>query len=172
MPPSSDPRSWHAFRLIPPFPPQLILDRIFKGITEKVEQKGWFTRQLFYFCVNYKQTWVSRGFRTPLVDKFVFGAIKGMLGGRLRGMASGGAPLSPDTHAFIRTCMACPLIQGYGLTETVACATLMDWDSNTTGTSGAPLYCTDIKLQNWEEGNYRVTDKPNPRGEIIIGEPL
>lgn len=22
---------------------------------------------------------------------------------------------------------------------------------------------------NWEEGNYRVTDKPNPRGEIIIG---
>ncbi|CAG0906244.1 unnamed protein product, partial [Cyprideis torosa] len=104
----------------------LILDRIFKGIIEKVEQKGWFTRQLFYFCVNYKQTWVSRGFRTPLVDKFVFGAIKGMLGGRLRGMASGGAPLSPDTHAFIRTCMACPLIQGYGLTETVACATLMD----------------------------------------------
>ena len=22
---------------------------------------------------------------------------------------------------------------------------------------------------NWEEGNYRVTDKPNPRGEIHVG---
>jgi hypothetical protein len=26
-----------------------------------------------------------------------------------------------------------------------------------------------IKLINWEEGNYRVTDQPKPRGEIIIG---
>ena len=26
-----------------------------------------------------------------------------------------------------------------------------------------------LKLVNWEEGNYRVTDKPVPRGEIIIG---
>ena len=26
-----------------------------------------------------------------------------------------------------------------------------------------------IKLVNWDEGNYRITDKPNPRGEIHIG---
>ena len=26
-----------------------------------------------------------------------------------------------------------------------------------------------FQLINWEEGNYRVTDKPLPRGEIIIG---
>ena len=26
-----------------------------------------------------------------------------------------------------------------------------------------------LQLINWEEGNYRVTDKPLPRGEIIIG---
>jgi long-chain acyl-CoA synthetase len=24
-------------------------------------------------------------------------------------------------------------------------------------------------LVNWEEGNYKVTDKPRPRGEVIIG---
>merc|ERR1719215_2310699 len=29
----------------------------------------------------------------------------------------------------------------------------------------------DIKLVNWEEGNYRVTDRPHPRGEICIGGP-
>ena len=26
----------------------------------------------------------------------------------------------------------------------------------------------NIRLVNWEEGNYRVTDKPKPRGEILI----
>ena len=25
------------------------------------------------------------------------------------------------------------------------------------------------QLIDWEEGNYRVTDKPLPRGEIVIG---
>lgn len=39
-----------------------------------------------------------------------------------------------------------------------------------TGRVGAPLSVCKIKLVNWEEGNYRITDKPRPRGEIIIGE--
>lgn len=38
-----------------------------------------------------------------------------------------------------------------------------------TGRVGAPTTVCDIALENWEEGNYRVTDKPNPRGEIVIG---
>ena len=29
----------------------------------------------------------------------------------------------------------------------------------------------EIKLVNWEEGNYLVADSPRPRGEIIIGGP-
>ena len=28
-----------------------------------------------------------------------------------------------------------------------------------------------LRLVNWEEGNYRVSDKPHPRGEIYIGGP-
>jgi len=39
----------------------------------------------------------------------------------------------------------------------------------TTGRVGAPLACCDMRLVNWEEGNYRYTDTPNPRGEILIG---
>ncbi len=38
-----------------------------------------------------------------------------------------------------------------------------------TGRVGAPLGCCDIRLVNWEEGNYTVRDKPFPRGEILIG---
>ena len=34
---------------------------------------------------------------------------------------------------------------------------------------GAPLLNVQIKLVNWEEGNYTIKDSPNPRGEIHIG---
>ena len=77
--------------------------------------------------------------------------------------------MSKETHDFIRTCMGCPVLQGYGLTESTACATIMDLDDMSTETVGPPNQGIQIKLINWEEGNYRVTDKPKPRGEIVIG---
>merc|ERR1711936_1184293 len=58
---------------------------------------------------------------------------------------------------------------GYGLTETASCATVTHTRDRVTGRVGAPLYDTDIKLVNWEEGGYRVTDTPNPRGEVHVG---
>ena len=27
----------------------------------------------------------------------------------------------------------------------------------------------EARIVNWEEGGYKVTDKPNPRGEVILG---
>jgi Long-chain acyl-CoA synthetases (AMP-forming) len=38
-----------------------------------------------------------------------------------------------------------------------------------TGRAGAPTTVCDIRLVDWDEGNYRVCDKPFPRGEILIG---
>lgn len=37
------------------------------------------------------------------------------------------------------------------------------------GRVGAPSTMSDIRLINWEEGGYRVTNKPFPQGEILIG---
>lgn len=37
------------------------------------------------------------------------------------------------------------------------------------GHVGAPLTVNDIMLVSWEEGSYKITDKPYPRGELIIG---
>lgn len=115
------------------------------------------------------------------------------MGGRVRLMMSGGAPLSPDTHEQIKVCLCVDVIQGYGLTETTSGATVMDgnfnfycdllfllfifllslslyteWDMRY-GRVGAPTTMCDIRLVNWEEGGYRVTNKPYAQGEIIIG---
>jgi hypothetical protein len=48
---------------------QLILDRIFKGINEKVTKGSWLKRALFDFAYQYKLKWSKRGFETPLLNK-------------------------------------------------------------------------------------------------------
>ncbi|KAK5645740.1 hypothetical protein RI129_004204 [Pyrocoelia pectoralis] len=147
----------------------LILDRISKGIQEKVSKGSSITKALFKFSYDYKTMWTRRGYSTPLVDKIVFGKIRQMLGGRIRLVISGGAPLSPDTHEQINNCLCINIIQGYGLTETTSCATIMDRFDMSVGRVGGPATVCDIKLVNWEEGHYRITDKPYPRGEIVVG---
>ncbi|XP_067007397.2 fatty acid CoA ligase Acsl3 isoform X2 [Anabrus simplex] len=147
----------------------LILDRIAKGINDKVAKGSAFKRALFNFAFEYRRSWTRRGFDTPLLNKAIFGQSRALLGGKVRLVLSGGAPLSPDTHELIKVCLCVKVIQGYGLTETTSCATVMDEHDTTFGRVGAPTTVCDIKLVDWEEGNYRVTDKPYPRGEIIIG---
>lgn len=56
---------------------------------------------------------------TSIIDAVVFNKIKAATGGRLRITTSGGAPIAKDTQEFISLTI-CPLINGYGLTETSA----------------------------------------------------
>lgn len=147
----------------------LILDRISKGIGDKVAKSGAFQRALFTFAYNYRKTWMRRGFDTPLINRLIFKKPRELLGGRVRMIMSGGAPLSPDTHELIKVCLCVKVIQGYGLTETCSAATVMDVHDETTGRVGGPTTVCDVRLTDWEEGHYRVRDKPYPRGEILIG---
>ncbi|XP_011498582.1 PREDICTED: long-chain-fatty-acid--CoA ligase 4 [Ceratosolen solmsi marchali] len=147
----------------------LILDRISKGINEKVKRSGQFRQAIFNFAYEYKLKWTKRGYDTPIFDRLIFGAAKQVLGGRVRLILSGGAPLSPETHMQVKLCLCVTVTQGYGLTETCSCATVMDPYDRSTGRVGAPTTVCDISLENWEEAGYKVTDIPNPRGEIVIG---
>ena len=61
------------------------------------------------------------------------------------------------------------MLQGYSLTETTCTGTCMMGGDGTTGKVGAPMAGMEVKMVNWEEGHYRVTDRPRPRGEVIIG---
>jgi hypothetical protein len=57
---------------------------------------------------------------SPVFDKLVFSKVKARLGGRVRLVISGGAPLSRHVEDFLRVAMCCRVVQGYGLTETCA----------------------------------------------------
>ncbi|XP_055386782.1 long-chain-fatty-acid--CoA ligase 4 isoform X2 [Condylostylus longicornis] len=147
----------------------LILDRISKGINDKVNAQSPFSKALFQFLYQYKAKWLSRGYTTPVIDRLVFKKVAKLMGGRVRVLMSGGAPLSPDTHEQIKICLCVDVVQGYGLTETTSAATVTEEQDLGFGRVGAPLTIADIRLVNWEEGNYRVTNKPYPQGEVVIG---
>ncbi|KAK2143648.1 hypothetical protein LSH36_824g03044 [Paralvinella palmiformis] len=147
----------------------VIMDRLYKNVWEKVNDGSTFQKALFIFAYSYKKKQMLNGFQTRMLDKIIFKRICRLLGGRIRMLLSGGAPLSADTQQFMNICFCCPIGQGYGLTETCGAGSIHDVTDMSTGRVGAPLTCCQIKLVNWEEGGYNVDDTPNPRGEIIIG---
>jgi len=149
----------------------LILDRIYKNIMDSVNSRGKNFQKVFDFCYRYKLYWTKSEKPTPIVDRIVFNKIKALLGGRMRFAITGGAPLSPETHEFIRTCLGITLVQGYSMTETTCTGTCMGPEDQSVGRVGPPMAGIEVKLVNWEEGNYRVSDRPHPRGEICIGGP-
>jgi long-chain acyl-CoA synthetase len=72
----------------------LILDRVRKGIMDKVNAGSPVQIAIFNHCVKYKRRWATRGWRTPICDAIVFKKVALAMGGKLRAMISGGAPLS------------------------------------------------------------------------------
>jgi len=147
----------------------LIMDRLYKAVNEKVNEGGKFQKALFNFAYEYKKDRYESGYSTPLLDRIIFKKVRKLLGGRIRMMLSGGAPLSSETQRFMNICFCCPVGQGYGLTETCGAGTIQEVTDRSTGRVGAPLQCCEVKLVNWEEGNYCSTDAPCPRGEVWLG---
>ncbi|KAH6925992.1 hypothetical protein HPB50_012931 [Hyalomma asiaticum] len=149
----------------------LILDRLVKGISEAAASKGALFKAIFDYAVQYKDFWINRGFETPILNRLIFKKTSAILGGNVRTVACGSAPLSAQTRRYLRVCLCCPIAEGYGLTETGGAATIMDPEEVRENSVGVPLPKCYLRLVDWEEGNYSVWDEPNPRGEILIGGP-
>ncbi|KAL3700414.1 hypothetical protein R1sor_018436 [Riccia sorocarpa] len=154
-----------------------ILDRVRDGVRKQVDSAGGLKKQMFELAYNRRVAaiegrWFGAvGPEKFLWDKLVFGKVRAVLGGRVRGVLSGGAPLSRDTQRFMNVCFGAPVGQGYGLTETCAAATFSEWTDPSVGRVGPPIPSTYIKLIDWDEGGYRTSDTPMPRGEIVLGGP-
>jgi len=90
---------------------------------------------------------------------------------RVRTMVSGSAPLDPGLHQFLRVVFANNLFQGYGLTETYAIALAQAEGDFTSGNCGGAAATTELCLMDVPDMEYLATDKPHPRGELLIRGP-
>ena len=77
-------------------------------------------------------------FEHALFDRLVYGKIRAAMGGRVRWAVSGGAPLGARLGHFFRG-VGVNILEGYGLTETTAGATLNLPGSQRVGSVGRPV---------------------------------
>lgn len=87
---------------------------------------------------------------------------------RCKTMVSGSAPLDPSLHQLLRSVFANHFLQGYGLTETYAVSLAQLEADLTAGNCGAVAPTTEVCLQDVPDMEYLSTDKPHPRGELLI----
>ncbi|KAK9322804.1 eukaryotic long-chain fatty acid CoA synthetase (LC-FACS) [Lipomyces orientalis] len=144
-----------------------VWETVRKGIVSRVNAQGAAVSKVFwaaYHTKSFIQSWRLPG--AGVLDSAIFKKVKEATGGRLRVVMCGGAAISKDTQQFIST-VICPMIIGYGLTETAAMCTLMSPYQHAIGTVGAPTTCVDIKLVDVPENGYLSTNNP-PQGEVLI----
>ncbi|KAJ1959355.1 medium-chain fatty acid-CoA ligase faa2 [Dispira parvispora] len=96
----------------------------------------------------------------------VFKPFRQVLGGELRLVVTGTAPLSNDIMEFLRVVLGTVVAEGYGQTEATSAIALTDIHQLEVGHVGYPYPTVEVKLVDVPELGYTVKDQPFPRGEI------
>ncbi|KAK1381668.1 Long-chain-fatty-acid--CoA ligase [Heracleum sosnowskyi] len=154
-----------------------VLDRIYSGLTQKISSGGFLKNILFNVAYSYKLFGMNNGHKheeaAPLFDRFVFDKVKQGLGGKVRLILSGAAPLASHVESYLKVVTCTHVLQGYGLTETCAGSFVSIPNEQTMlGTVGPPVPNVDARLESVPEMGYDALSS-TPRGEICIrGETL
>jgi len=144
-----------------------IFEKIYNGAEAKAEAagKGDIFRKAAAVAIAYsealdtKNISISLRLKHKLFDKLVFSKIRTAVGGRVEAAISGGAPLGARLGHFYRGA-GITILEGYGLTETTAGATLNLTSALRVGSVGQPIPGTSIKIA--EDGEVLI------RGPIVM----
>ena len=144
-----------------------IFEKIFNGAEAKAEAagKGKIFHKAVEIAVAYsvamdgKRVSPLLKLKHGLFDKLVYSKIRAGLGGRVEAAISGGAPLGERLGHFYRGA-GIRVLEGYGLTETTAGATLNLTAAHKVGSVGKPIPGTTIKIA--EDGEVLI------KGPIVM----
>ncbi len=130
-----------------------IFEKIYNGSEARAEAagKGKIFRAAADIAIAYsesldkKRTSPLLSIKHKIFDKLVFSKIRAGMGGAVEAAISGGAPLGVRLGHFYRGA-GITILEGYGLTETTAGATLNLMSANRIGSVGRPVPGTSIKI--------------------------
>ncbi len=144
-----------------------IFEKVYNSAQTKAEDagKGKIFAKATDIAIAYSQGIDSKkiSLRTralhAIFDRLVYSKIRAGLGGRIDAAISGGAPLSPRLGHFFRGA-GITILEGYGLTETTAGASLNVNRAQKVGTMGKPIPGTQFKIA--EDGEILI------KGAIVM----
>ena len=109
-----------------------------------------------------------------IYDRLFFNEFKQIVFNRqkINFILTGSAPIDGNILNFFKIVFGCPVLEGYGMTESTGGISYTDPNDNIAGHVGPPVINTEFKLVDVPELNYFTTDrdpetgKVSPRGEI------
>ncbi len=133
-----------------------VYEKIYQGIFGQLKKADLLRNRVFQWALSVANTYYEKLDRdqTPttlelskkhLAFYLVFSTIHQRFGGRLRYCVSGGAPLNIEVVKFLRN-LNMPILEGYGLTETIGPCFLNPLYKQIPGTVGVPLGDVQIKI--------------------------
>ncbi|KAH6820496.1 AMP-dependent synthetase and ligase family protein [Perilla frutescens var. hirtella] len=149
-----------------------VLERIHSGLQQRISAGGFIKQTMFNFAYALKLRNMKKGRKhteaAPLCDKVVFSKVKQGLGGNVRLILSGAAPLASHVEEYLRVVSCSYVLQGYGLTETCAGTFVSIPDElNMLGTVGPPVPNVDVCLKSVPEMGYDALSSI-PCGEVCV----
>jgi len=162
-------------------------EKIYANVIEQGHQATGIKRKIFDWAIRVAARavpWKAYGksasaglkFEWGVADKIVYSKVRAGLGGRIRILTAGGAPLAPELAEFFWS-VGLPVFQGYGLTETSPIVTANSPRSNEIGTVGPPI--PDVQVRIAEDGEILVKGpcvmqgyyhKPDATREVLAAD--
>lgn len=139
-----------------------LLEKVHTGIKVQGQEFSGLKKQLYYWAIKRAEEYNPEdppsgleAIKHAIADKLVYSKIRDLFGGKLLGVVSGGAALSPTIFQFFNA-LGLICVQGYGLTETSPVIAVQDKDHLRIGTTGRPLSNVEVKIADdgeiWAKG--------------------
>jgi long-chain acyl-CoA synthetase len=147
-------------------------EKLYANMMEKGKSERGFKREVFEWAIRVAEKavpWKAYGRAVPaavraewfLADRLVYSKIREGVGGRVRSISSGGAPLSRELAEFFWA-VGLAIYQGYGLTETSPVVSTNYPGCNKVGTVGKPIAHVEVRIA--EDGEIIVRGPNVMRG--------
>ncbi|TWP30028.1 long-chain fatty acid--CoA ligase [Apibacter muscae] len=139
-----------------------VIEKLYSTIYQKGTSSGWIQKHIFLWALKIGhnfQPFTSTSLSYKIVNQLVFKKWREGLGGEIKTIISGGAPLSKNLNKIFFAA-GLPILEGYGLTETSPVIAVNGKDKNLFkfGTVGPLL--KDMKVKIAEDGEI-LTQGPN-----------
>lgn len=141
-----------------------VWESVRKGVLAKVKQLPPLTQKVFWAAFKAKSVFHNYHIPGGSIFDVIFKKVKAATGGELKFVLNGGSPISRDAQVFITT-LICPMLLGYGLTETCANTTIVEHDHFEYGVVGTLTGAITAKLVDVADAGYYAK---NNQGEILV----